>query len=167
MIRFAIALLLPFVTFSSAKDAEVWSVAWQAHLLHPEDRGRFQLVSLDADRESFVGWAWFENYIKGNPDPPPAKIPAVRSPAGVFWPVATLQVGDALEGPWETVGHSRPDGERTSIIVAPGAENHELYVDLSAFRPLLRQKTWGRILLETGDAALIELKELLPPQTGP
>ena len=165
-----VLLMLAFAVANSsmaAEDDAGFSRAWQAHLINPEDRTRFGLVSISAGRDYFEGTAEFENYIKGNPDPAPAVIKGARLPNGSFWPFATLQVSDSMEGPWQTIGRSAVAGEPATITVAAGKIISDLAIDLSAFRPVRRQKRWGRIVLETGDDAVIELKELLPPRREP
>jgi hypothetical protein len=61
--------------------------------------------------------------------------------------------------PWRTIGASSRKGQSGPATIASG-KTMFMYVDLSAFIPLLEQERWGRVLLPSGDAAIIEFKDL-------
>jgi hypothetical protein len=138
-----------------------WSKGITGEPIHPEDRLRFSISFFRADEDVLTGVGMFENYIKGNPNPPPAMIKGHKLPDGSFWPSVTLQVGKDLNGPWRTIRHSSSRGKQATLTVEAGKPTFALNVDLSPFNPMLRKIHWGRVVLSTGDAAYIELKDLL------
>jgi hypothetical protein len=162
MRRAVICLLLLIFCEGVARASERhWSKAITGELIHPEDRLRFSISFFRAEGDVLTGVGIFENYVKGNPSPPPAVIKGYKLPDGSFWPSVTLQIGKDLEGPWRTIGHSSSRGKPATLTVKAGKPNFDLNVNLTAFSPMLHKMHWGRVALSTGDAAYIELKDLL------
>jgi hypothetical protein len=160
--RFLVLLLASISLCGISRGKECrdhWNGGVVGTLVHPEDRPRFSVAIFRGDGNVLVGTGQYENYVKGNPNPPPAAIRGVKLSDGSFWPPASLQVGRSLDGPWRTIGGSSRHGKSDVRTVAAG-KTVFLHVDLSAFIPLLEQERWGRVLLSTGDAAIIEFKDL-------
>ena len=79
------------------------------------------------------------------------------------WPTVTAQVTNDDRGEWKTIGQSsKPD--RLYKPKSPPKVAELLYVDLSLLRPLIGKYRYGRVILETGESAIFELVNLLPPE---
>jgi hypothetical protein len=124
----------------------------------------FQIVGIGSeDGNHLVGEFLFFNYKEGEKFPPPVTIQGSRKADGTFWPRVVAQVTTEINSPWTTIQTPPPVGEATSLVVTPKQEKQRFYVDLDIFCPMIGKMECGKIVLETGDAALFEIKDLLPP----
>jgi hypothetical protein len=80
-----------------------------------------------------------------------------------FWPTVTAEVANDDRGEWTTIGQSskpdklyKPKGPPTAPVL--------LHVNLGLLRPLAGKYRYGRVVLETGESAIFELVNLLPPE---
>ena len=156
-------LLLVSIAFCGVSRGEecrdYWNGGVVGTLVHPEDRGRFSVSFWRGEGKVLVGTGQYENYTKGTPNPSPITIKGVKLSDGSFWPPASLHVSKSQDGPWRSIGESSRQGKSETLSIAAG-KTIFMQVDLSAFIPLLTQERWGRVLLASGDAAIIEFKDL-------
>jgi hypothetical protein len=80
-----------------------------------------------------------------------------------FWPVVLLEVGDKFDGPWREI-RTRAEKPSSKLIVERGKIATKMKVDLEAFRLYIGHCNVGRISLSTGDFAVFELNDLIPPE---
>jgi hypothetical protein len=91
---------------------------------------------------------------------PPITVRGFQLSDGSFWPHVKLQVGDDSKGPWETIPQSKLTGKNASVTIPPTLSVFPLRVDFLPFVPFVAHKAWGRVLLPSGESALVDLKEL-------
>jgi hypothetical protein len=97
-------------------------------------------------------------------DLPPARLHGKRD-AEWFRPNVTFQISRTWDGPWKTIGRLRVGDDVFTVDTAKGGSG--LQVQLEAFRPYLRKFQCGRVVLESGEAATIDLDNLLPQKERP
>ena len=83
-----------------------------------------------------------------------------------FWPYVTRQVSNDVTGTWTTIASREDSGTPSTSSIESKQVVGELYVNLDSFRPLIGKFRYGRILLSTGDAAVFEMRSILPPEEG-
>lgn len=81
---------------------------------------------------------------------------------GNFWPSVTAEVANDDRGRWKGIGRSSNPDKPYQPKGPPGVVTL-LRVDLTLFRPLIGTYRYGRVTLETGESAVFELVNLLPP----
>lgn len=82
-----------------------------------------------------------------------------------FWAGATLQVTNDPDGDWQTIGQAvTPGVSRNLTIPAQKKSSTELNFGIDAMRSLVAEFAYGRVLLRNGQAAVFDMKNLLPPQ---
>lgn len=104
----------------------------------------------------------FANYSDESESPPPVKIRGVTRD-GKFYPHVFAKVTNEVNGEWKTIGELGVKGKLTSRWVAPKSVDDSLVVELDVFRPLIGTYFYGSVVLPTGESAVFELNDLLPP----
>jgi hypothetical protein len=77
--------------------------------------------------------------------------------------VATLQVAQDYHNEWKTIGQSPRRGEGVEIKPLPPTIR-SVVIQLEPFRPLIGNYRYGKVVLPSGDSAIIQLLDLLPPE---
>ena len=152
MITRCVVVILAAVSTGSA--AEPWEVCQFAAMNRPPP---FQLFCWGSDGQQLYGlFSYAAHRFPG--DPPPATLHGRRNGTS-FRPNAVLQVSDSWEGPWRTVArvHSGKDG----FAVDRQKGVSYLRVRLDAFMRHMRGTHCGRVVLESGEAATVDLRKLL------
>lgn len=126
--------------------------------------GPFELKVVVAEGSHLVGSAIYREKVRQSP----VKIDGTQTSDGRFWPHVVAEVTNDLDGEWKTLKQQPPSpGTPTTIILEFYEANVMLYLDLDAFRPRIDDMRYGRVALSTGEAAVFELKELLPRNHSP
>ncbi|HYJ05474.1 MAG TPA: hypothetical protein VEX43_10090 [Chthoniobacterales bacterium] len=126
----------------------------------------FEITGIgSAEGNHLVGEFRFFNYKEGDKSPPTVTIKGSRKSDGTFWPQVEAQVANEIDSQWRTIGNPPTPGEITSLIIASKPAKEEFYVDLDIFRPMIGKVKYGKVILETGDSAIFEINDLLPPKT--
>lgn len=139
--------------------------SWSRELLlddaanHLGDQSPFALGLVSKEGGQLKGTAaYFE--LK---DTSETSIEGVKSTDGHFWPEVTAQVSNDVSGPWRTVGNkSNHEGTATAIRIRAHDSKTRFDVDLNIFLECVERFRYGRLVLNNGDAALVELREILP-----
>lgn len=164
-------ILLPVVCLlcltSLAEDVPLWS---KGIFYHPEGgfgrADRFSLTMIQQEGLHLTGQGAYGYYAPQKKEGP-VTIEGTKTAGGVFWPDVSAEVKNRQTGQWETISKSmNVPGYRASITVKPGEYNPDLFVSLDVFQPLIGKYDLGRVALSTGDAAVFELKDLLPPSNS-
>lgn len=134
-----------------------WS---HAPLEDPNAEQRMQIDGLVARGDELYGDLMFANFTDGKNIPDPVTIRGAQLPDGSIWPYLTLEVSSDRHGPWKAVGTVHREGTEISLTVPASILVSALKADLRPFAPHVGHMPWGRVVLPTGQAALIELKEL-------
>jgi hypothetical protein len=126
----------------------------------------FEIVGIGSEPGNhLVAKFWYFNYKEGDKSPPAVIIGGSRKSDGTFWPHVTAQVGSDPKGPWTTIGKPTTPGEAASLSIVSKPGEERFYVDMDIFRPLIGNVKYGRVVLESGEAAFFGLEILLPPKT--
>jgi hypothetical protein len=92
-------------------------------------------------------------------------IKGVESENDDFFPDVTLWVGTRGSHKWTRLEAAKPGGRIASLVVAGGeTAKKKLRVNLDSFGPYIGKYSAGKIVLKTGDKAIFDLKDLLPPE---
>lgn len=92
-------------------------------------------------------------------------IKGVESTNDDFFPHVTLWVGTRGSHQWTRLKASKLMGRDATLIVAAGeTAKKQLRVNLDSFGPYIGKYSAGKIVLKTGDKAIFDLKDLLPPE---
>ena len=126
----------------------------------------FEIVGIGTEPGNhLVAKFFYFNYKEGNKSPAPVTIVGSKRSDGTFWPRVTAQVGSDPHGPWTAIGKPPTPGEAASLSIVSKPDEERFYVDMDIFRPLIGRMKYGRVVLESGEAALFGLELLLPPKT--
>lgn len=79
---------------------------------------------------------------------------------GFFWPAIRAQVGDLARGPWYTIPFEPRKPKLTKFEVLPGQEVSDWRIRLNGFLPYVGNYSVGRVILPTGQFAILELLNL-------
>jgi hypothetical protein len=139
---------------STCAAGEPWEVCQFVAYTKPQP---FYLFCWGDDGNSFYGTFTYAAY-RAHGEPPPASLHGTRD-GEWFRPNVTLQISRSWDGPWKTIKRLRVGTEVFTVDKDKGAS--DLRVRLDAFRPHLRSIRCGRIVLESGEAATIDLSKLL------
>jgi hypothetical protein len=143
----------------------IWARGLQFEAANSAGRAHgLSLYYVDQGKVHLTGTWWYENGAVAKETPPRVVIEGRRTPDGVFWPDITLQVKNELTGKWQILAKPPSHGRRATIIIEPNNRNFDLMVNLDVLKPLIGNYKFGRIVLKTGEAAVFELKYLLPPK---
>jgi hypothetical protein len=97
-----------------------------------------------------------------NPHESPATFEAMKAPDNETWLTFTAQVSNHVKGTWRTLEAPTVAREAVSIIV-PAKGNIDVSMNFEIFRAWINKYSFGRVMLKTGETAIFELKDLLPP----
>jgi hypothetical protein len=161
---FACVLCLAHFALSSlAEDVPLWTRGFTWHRAGGFEAGdRFSLRTVTQEGLHLTGQCAYAYYAPTKQDGP-VTIEGTKTAGGVFWPDVTAQVKNKGGAEWETVSKPINVGHRSAVIIKPGEHNLDLFVALDVFRPLIEKYEVGRLVLNNGEAAVFELKDLLPP----
>jgi hypothetical protein len=143
------------------QKSRFWSKGWSYHPIDPDwSEHRALMNSLTCHGDELYGDIMFTNVVDNGKVPPPVTIRGSQMPDGSFWPFIELQVGPDSKGPWKTIASIHRDGTELSLTVPASITVAGLRADLRPFLPFIDSMRWGRVVLQTGDASVVELKEL-------
>jgi hypothetical protein len=114
-------------------------------------------------------WSGMNNHVHGlcsyvNVRAKAVGLHGIQLKNGDFYPTVKLFVADASDK-WTAIESSSQRGQKASVVVKPRAEPEKtLKIDLDPFLPYIRKYKLGRIAIETGESAVFELSQLLPPE---
>lgn len=124
---------------------------------------RFFLMFAQQEKFHLIGGCAYYNYQATSQTPHPVVITGRQGADGNLWPDAKTQVASAVDGKWITIGETNAADQLASVTIKPNEINSALNVSLDVFQPMIAKYKFGRIVLNTGDAAVFELKDLSPP----
>lgn len=156
-----ILCLLPIAT---AEDLPLWTRGFTWHRTEgfgPDDR--FSLRVVTQEGLHLTGECAYAAFASQTANASPVTIEGTKTAQGIFWPDVISQVKNDRTGKWETVSEPLNRGHRSTITVKPSEFAMELKVSLDVFQPLIGKYKLGRLVLRTGEAAVFELQDLLPP----
>lgn len=123
----------------------------------------FEIVGIESeDGIHLVGEFVYMNYKEGDKFPPSRTIGGSKKTDGTFWPCVVAQTSNAIDSQWTMIGNPPTPGEAVSLVVT-SKQKQRFYVNLDMFRPMIGKMKYGKITLETGDSAIFEIDDLLPP----
>lgn len=84
-----------------------------------------------------------------------------------FSPLVNYEVATEGLDSWKTVGKSL-EAKNPEMLTFSVTNSRGLFdIDLDPFRSSIGKYRWGRVVLENGDSAIIEIDNLLPPGDSP
>lgn len=127
--------------------------------LKEQQRKTFDLVGLEKEAGTLVGrFAYMA--LNGRSRTLEEQVSDYEEPT---WPRAILQVANDYHRQWRKIGETcNPD--KPGELKGPPQIAMSLRIYLDAFVPMLGKFRYGRVVLSTGDSAIIELVDLLPPE---
>lgn len=79
-----------------------------------------------------------------------------------FAPFVSYEIATEGTTKWKTICKIVESEKPTSVKIDAAHPRLALDVDIEPFRPFIGKATWGRVVLENGDTAPLELEDLLP-----
>lgn len=156
----SIIALVIWCIFSGASDAAE-ERRWGLAVSSCGGSKRIDFGIFERDGELLVAEAAYTNFVEKGGPPKKTEIRGHRLPDGSFWPTAALQVSDEPDGPWRTLGHSSRRGVARSMIVHRD-RTLRVHFDLSPFLPMLGTRQFGRVVISTGEYAMIAFSFIKP-----
>lgn len=166
-----------FARMTLVVGATLIIVGWQSVRADSWTRGLPLGQVAESERKSFEAFVldvWSgdnDNHVHGlctftNVKSAPITLDGIETSSGDFYPKVVNQVADGKqENQWKTIeaSPSRP-GKPVTLTVEAMSVSKTLMVDLDVFRPFIGQQKRGRLLLETGEAAVFQIDDLQPPE---
>lgn len=153
-----------FLSITDASCDELWSRAFMG----TPGSGPFRplnVVILEAVAGNhLMATCSFANYSDESDSPPPVTIQGVKKD-GKFYPHVFVKVTNEINGEWKTIGELGLRGQKASRRIAAKTVDDSLTIQLDVFRPLIGTFVYGSVVIPTGEAAVFELNDLLPPRT--
>jgi len=153
--------LVPAHPLSVADETRAIAKGWDRDFLEDDPdlkRQSFFLAILSSIDDGLTGYFAFRNTSAG-----PILLHGTRTPDNEFWPLVQSQVGNAENGEWTTIT-SADNHQSVATLQIESNQTVRLMVAMNSVAPFVDKFRFGRILLENGEAALFELKDLLPPK---
>jgi hypothetical protein len=151
------AISLPLL----AKDAQAIH-GWVRFLVDADQlKGRpglpFLIASTSYQDYKLSADAWIR-YTQGSD---PVLLHGKSNPDGLFQPAVTYEAAMEDKTKWKRLP-SPEQPKSDTVMVSPEHPILRARIDMEPFRSCIGIYRYGRILLENGDAALIEMEDLLP-----
>jgi hypothetical protein len=165
MVLWVMLSCLPLAAVVQAEDVPLWTRGFTWHRAAGfgiDDR--FSLRVVRQEKARLIGECIYASYVDKKQSPVSVTIGGRKDADGVFWPDVISQVKNEATGTWETLSEPLSHGRPASITVGPGEFHQDLMVSLDVFKPMIGKYKFGRVVLKTGEAAVFELKDLLPPE---
>lgn len=91
----------------------------------------------------------------------------VKSAQTDLSPFVTYELAGEDKTNWRAIGKFFTSANSASVEVSAANPSALLTVDMEPFRPSIGRVRWGRIVLETGEAAIFAIDNLLPTGNSP
>lgn len=162
--RILIGVLVLFLMNYTAAGEELWSRGFFGTPSSGPYRP-FEIVLIESVAGNRLrAHCEYANYSDSNDSLVTIAIRGVEAADGKFHPRVFAKVANDVNGEWTTIGELGTTGRAASRRIRPKSVNQDLMVDLDRFRPFIEKFVYGAVVLPTGDAAVFELKDLLPPR---
>jgi hypothetical protein len=140
---------------------ELHPTTYEATFLAPpkEDGPGTNLILMSVDGENGHVTGYFA-HVSANSPTKKEEVKACDAPVSL---VATLQVAEDYHDEWKTIGQSSRRGEGVEMNTPPPT-TPSVVIELERFRPLIGNYRYGKVVLPSGDSAIIQLFDLLPPE---
>src|SRR2546423_4904806 len=156
-----------FLTTTDVSCDELWSRAFMGTPASGPFRP-FNVVILESVMGNhLMATCSYANYSYENDAPPSVTIRGVKMKDGKFHPHVFAKVTNDVNGEWKTIAELGVTGKPTSRRIAGNSVDDRLAAQLDVYRSKIGEYTYGSLVLPTGEAAVFELKDLLPPEPAP
>ena len=152
-------IVLLIASESLGQENTVVARGWTHDFLedNPDLKDRqFFLAILSFTNDRLVGCFAFRNPSVG-----PILLHGTRTSQGDFWPIVRLQIGNVENGDWTSFTPDKEVRSTAELQIEP-RDTVRLMVAMDTFRPFAEKYRFGRVVLENGEAAWFELKDLHP-----
>lgn len=159
MTQKASLFIIVLLTASTLASQTVTPSGWQRDLTEDEPdlkARRFFLAIVSSVGNRLTGYFAFRNDFAG-----PVVLHGNTKSDGDFWPDVRIQVAKG-DGSARTVSGAPSALSTQTLIVEPG-KTAKLLILLDACQPYLNEFQTGEVILENGEVATFELKDLCPP----
>jgi hypothetical protein len=127
----------------------------------PEDSPGVPLVIADYNGDvgmTFSATGWYR-YIQGRD---PVVFHGKKEGGGTFAPVATYEVATEDKRKWKKIPKLVEQPRSETVTVSPENPLIPVSLDMEPFRRWIGTYRYGKVILENGDSAIIDLEDLLP-----
>ncbi|SRR5579884_323563 len=153
-----------FLTFPCASNGES-AHSWIRFLVVDSDQLRnmpgvpFVIAYTDYSDETYaLGAGGWYRYTQGRD---PVVLHGKREPGGLFRPALAYEVAMEDKTKWKRIpAEVQPDSD--TITVSPENPIIRLTMSMEPFRSCIGIYRYGRVVLESGDSAILALEDLLP-----
>ncbi len=160
-LRFGLfALLLVLTSTRAEPNPERWGVAIQQDGVRGTEPLHLQLVAVEGD--PLIGTFAADTLL---PQESTKRISAMvidgqQREDGTFWPNVELQIKMKPDGKWVKVASSLDEAVSAKLTIYGGMAVHGLLVNLEPFRGYTGKCQFGRVLLKSGQEAVVNLDYL-------
>jgi hypothetical protein len=155
----AVLLIFAVTSLAAERAGESWTEGVSYTPMPGQHHPPFETIGWGSDGSQLFGLLIYK-YRRYPDDSPPATLHG-KQRDDWFWPNVTFQVSCSWRGPWKTIGRSRQGRETLGIDRARGYAG--LKTDLDVFKPYIGKLECGRIVVESGEAATLDINNLVPP----
>jgi hypothetical protein len=148
-----------------AGDVPLWERGWfTAPAKGYTSENRFSVRAVRQDGLHLTGICTYFQLEKQTPVI--AVIEGTDAQEEGFWPDVTTEVRIEQTGKWQTLSEPFNHGHRKVIGIKPGEYQQELFVTLDVLFPFVGKQKLGRLVLRSGETAMIDLDKLLERSPG-
>ncbi len=162
--RVVIGGIVLFLTNCALAGEELWSRG----LLGSPSSGSFRpfnvVIIESVTGNHLVATCSYANYSDGKTSPPLVTVRGVTTKDGKFCPRVSAKITNDVNGEWKTIGELGTLGKPLSRRIAANTVDDSFTISLDVFRPFIGKFVYGSLVLKSGQAAVFELKDLLPPE---
>jgi hypothetical protein len=162
--RVVIGGIVLFLTNCALAGEELWSRG----LLGSPSSGPFQPFNVvlieSVTGNHLVATCSYANYSDGKATPPVVTVRGVKTKDRKFCPRVIARVTNNVNGEWKRIGELGTLGKPSSRKIPGNTVDDSFTIPLDVFRPFIGKFIYGSLVLKTGQAAVFELKDLLPPK---
>ena len=140
---------------SDQNEKRTWGRSYSLHSLPDGKDTRLEVLSIDQDPDHLLGGFVLSRQRKETVRQ--LVIKGHLKKGEDFTPNVSLEVSDQEDQNWKTIESSFSDKVDLTLIAAPHIDKLFVDVQLDAFQPYIGKLKFGRVVLQTGESAVIPL----------
>jgi hypothetical protein len=160
---YVIVVVLVGFLFLAFGTAETVPENWATAISHDKGKGggpKILQLEMVSEGDALIGKFSLEYRGDKQTIASPFVIEGHQGEDGTFWPNVQLEVKTEADGKWIKIATSWDAPVSAKLTVYNEIVAYGIFVDLHAFKPCFGKYSFGRVILKTGENAVISLKDL-------